>query len=75
MEYFAVQKRNRTIMIKEAADYLGVSRSTLRNWHKSGKLVPRVHPVTKFRYYTLMQLNRFLEKLKAGKQKEIQTSL
>jgi PAS domain S-box-containing protein/excisionase family DNA binding protein len=37
--------------VGEAADYLGVSRSTLRNWDKAGKLRPRRHPQNGYRIY------------------------
>ena len=37
----------------EIAERLGVTPHTIRNWHKSGKLVPEyVDPETNHRYYT-----------------------
>ena len=32
------------LTIGEAAEFLGVSTATLRNWDRSGKLKPRRHP-------------------------------
>ena len=37
--------------VGEAAEYLGVSRATLRNWDKAGKLKPRRHPQNGYRIY------------------------
>src|SRR4029079_14418805 len=37
--------------VGEAADFLGVSRATLRNWDRSGKLKPRRHPQNGYRIY------------------------
>src|SRR3954452_16783158 len=39
------------LTISEAADYLGVSTATLRNWDRSGKLKPRRHPQNGYRIY------------------------
>jgi PAS domain S-box-containing protein len=41
-----------SLSIAEAAEFLGVSVSTLRNWDKSGKLKPRRHPLNKYRIYS-----------------------
>jgi len=37
------------LRIKEAAEYLGVSPNTLRNWGRSGKLAERRHPINDYR--------------------------
>jgi hypothetical protein len=37
--------------IGEAAEFLGVSAATLRNWDRSGKLKPRRHPQNGYRIY------------------------
>src|SRR3954469_6073108 len=39
------------LTISEAADFLGVSTATLRNWDRSGKLRPRRHPQNDYRIY------------------------
>ena len=39
------------LTISEAADFLGVSTATLRNWDRSGKLKPRRHPHNGYRIY------------------------
>src|SRR3954470_22654106 len=39
------------LTISEAADFLGVSTATLRNWERAGKLRPRRHPQNGYRIY------------------------
>jgi PAS domain S-box-containing protein len=39
------------LTISEAAQFLGVSTATLRNWDRSGKLRPRRHPQNGYRIY------------------------
>ena len=49
------------IWIQKAADILNVSKTTLRSWHKKGKLVPAyVHPLTKMRFYNKGDVIKFL---------------
>ncbi len=46
--------------ITEAADYVGVTTNTLRNWEKSGKITVRRHPFNKYRLYRKEDLNILL---------------
>jgi PAS domain S-box-containing protein len=39
------------LTVSEAAEFLGVSTATLRNWDRSGKLKPRRHPHNGYRIY------------------------
>jgi CheY-like chemotaxis protein len=39
------------LTVGEAAEFLGVSTGTLRNWDRSGKLKPRRHPQNGYRIY------------------------
>jgi excisionase family DNA binding protein len=48
------------LKVGEAADQLGVSRSTLRNWDKAGKLRPFRHPVNGYRLYLREELEMLL---------------
>jgi excisionase family DNA binding protein len=41
----------RFLTIGEAAAYLGVTATTLRNWDKTGKLTPHRHPINGYRLY------------------------
>ncbi|MCZ4088763.1 MerR family DNA-binding transcriptional regulator [Sinorhizobium psoraleae] len=43
--------KSRHLTIAEAANLLGVSVSTLRNWDRQGKLKPRRHPINGYRMY------------------------
>src|SRR5688572_2980146 len=44
------------LSVGDAAQYLGVSIQTLRRWDATGKLKPARHPVSKYRYYNLSDL-------------------
>jgi len=50
----------RYVLVAEACRILGVCRQTLYNWHKNGRLVPEVHPITKIRMYDKRDLDTFL---------------
>ena len=47
--------------IKEAAEYLGVSPNTLRNWGRSGKIKEYRHPVNNYRLFKEEELCELLE--------------
>jgi MerR family transcriptional regulator, copper efflux regulator len=49
------------LTIKEAAELLGVSPSTLRNWEKQGKLSTHRNPVNRYRLYRKEDLERLLK--------------
>ena len=51
-----------------AAEFLGISRSTLRNWDKEGKLKPHRHPINSYRLYRHADLVALLKEL-TGKKK------
>ncbi len=53
----------RYLTIKEAAEYLGVSPLTLRNWDKKGKLSPTRHPMNNYRAYDKRDLEALYKKL------------
>lgn len=53
-------KLDRYLRIKEAAEYLGVSPNTLRNWGRSGKLSERRHPMNGYRLYAKEELDALL---------------
>ena len=52
--------------IKDAADMLGVSKLTLRNWDKSGKLIAYRHPISNYRVYKLVELEQLISKMESG---------
>src|SRR3954466_4521556 len=48
------------LTVGEAAEFLGVSTATLRNWDRSGKLTPRRHPQNGYRIYLHQDLEAVL---------------
>ncbi len=48
------------LTVGEAAEFLGVSVSTLRNWDRQGKLKAFRHPVNRYRLYRREDLKRLL---------------
>ncbi len=52
--------------IKEAAEILGVSPLTLRNWDKSGKFKANRHPMNNYRVYKLSSLEHIIEDIEGG---------
>ena len=52
--------------VRKAAQMLGVSVSTLRNWDRSGKLKPVRHPVNGYRLYRLKELADILTAVDRG---------
>jgi MerR family transcriptional regulator, copper efflux regulator len=52
--------------IKEAAEILGVSALTLRNWDKSGKFKANRHPMNNYRVYKLSALRRVIDDIESG---------
>ena len=55
-----MQKLDEYLRIKEAAEYLGVSPNTLRNWGRSGKIPERRHPANGYRLYSRKELDALL---------------
>ena len=49
------------LRISEAADYLGVSPNTLRNWERAGKIVAHRHPVNDYRLFKREDLDAVLK--------------
>lgn len=52
--------------IKEAAEILGVSPLTLRNWDKSGKFRANRHPMNNYRVYKLSALEHIIQDIESG---------
>ena len=48
------------MQIAEAAEFLGVSQNTLRNWHRAGKIKVRRHPVNGYRLFRRADLEALL---------------
>jgi MerR family copper efflux transcriptional regulator len=50
--------------IKQAAEFIGVSESTLRNWGRTGKIVTYRHPLNRYRLYKRDDLETLLREIK-----------
>jgi len=59
------------ITVKDAAEILGVTAATLRNWDKSGRLKARRHPVNGYRIYPLKDVISLQKKITLWPMKEI----
>lgn len=53
------------ITIKDAANILGMSKITLRNWDKSGKLKAHRHPFNNYRVYKTEDIDKVLEMIES----------
>ncbi len=51
------------LRIKDAAEFLGVSPNTLRNWEASGKIKVRRNPMNSYRLYKVSELRKLLENI------------
>jgi len=54
------------INISDAATMLGVSKLTLRNWDKSGKLAAYRHPISNYRVYKVEDLEKLIKQMESG---------
>jgi MerR family transcriptional regulator, copper efflux regulator len=55
--------------IKEAAEIMGVSPLTLRNWDRSGKFPAQRHPMNNYRVYKLSALEEVINDIEGGTNK------
>ena len=55
------------LRISEAAEYLGVSSNTLRNWENAGKIAAHRHPVNGYRLFKKEDLDALLVQLQEGR--------
>ena len=53
--------------VAQAAEFLGVSPSTLRNWDKVGKVKAARHPVNGYRLYRRENLQQLLARVQRRK--------
>jgi excisionase family DNA binding protein len=52
--------------IKEAAQFLGVTPLTLRNWDRNGKLPTTRHPMSNYRIYKTEHLEKLVSDIEVG---------
>ena len=53
-------KLNDFLRVSDAAESLGVSPNTLRNWENAGKIVAHRHPVNGYRLFKQEELDELL---------------
>ena len=58
-----MKKIDEYICIKEAAEFLGVTPNTLRNWEKEQKIQVYRNPQNRYRLYSRDDLEALLEKI------------
>ncbi len=58
------------ISIKEASEMLNVSKLTLRNWDRDGKLTALRHPINNYRVYQLEDIEKIINQIKSGDKPE-----
>jgi DNA (cytosine-5)-methyltransferase 1 len=58
-----MQTANDYLLVNEAAEYLGVSPNTIRNWGRDGKVTEYRHPVNNYRLFKRTELERIRKKL------------
>ena len=51
------------LRIADAAEYLGVSPNTLRNWERAGKIAAHRHPMNDYRLFRREDLDALLKKV------------
>ena len=64
-----MKKLSEYLRISEAAEYLGVSPNTLRNWVNAGKVAAIRHPVNGYRLFKLEDLDALLNKVAKASRK------
>ena len=66
-----MEKLSDYMRISEAADYLGVSPNTLRNWVNAGKIAAVRHPVNDYRLFKRKDLDALLKKVAVASKKRM----
>ena len=59
------------LTIKQAAEILGVTALTLRNWDKQGKLAASRHPLNNYRVYNITDIEKLIKSIDCGKPRSI----
>ena len=63
--FYSMEKKY--VTIRDAAQILGVTPMTLRNWEKKGKLVAYRNPMNNYRIYRLDQIELVMRKMENTK--------
>lgn len=69
IRFYKVMENFRSFLkIKEAAEFLGVTPTTLRNWDRCKKVVSDRHPVNGYRLYRKSDLENLLKQIQSNKE-------
>ena len=49
------------LTVREAAEHLGVSPNTIRNWGRDGKIKEHRHPINNYRLFKAVDLDKLLK--------------
>ena len=66
-----MEKLSDYLRISEAAEYLGVSPNTLRNWVNAGKIAAIRHPVNDYRLFMREDLDALLKQVAVASKKRM----
>lgn len=65
-----MEKLKDFMRISEAAEYLGVSPNTLRNWENAGKIAAHRHPVNGYRLFKQEELDALLRPIQSSEARQ-----
>lgn len=65
LHHVKIPLQKRYLTIKKAAEMLGVTTLTLRNWDKKGKLKALRNPINNYRIYKPEEIELFLRKIES----------
>lgn len=68
-----MEKLDTYLTIKEAAEFLGVSLNTLRNWGRDGKVPMHRNPVNGYRLFKKSDLEQLLRETQQSRSKPSKT--
>lgn len=56
--------RGEFVLVREAAEMLGVCPNTIRSWGDSGKIVEYRHPINDYRMFKRKDINRLIHQMR-----------
>lgn len=59
------------LTVKEAAEFLGVSPNTVRNWGREAKIPEHRHPINNYRLYQQKDLESLLKQLQKPSNRKV----
>lgn len=68
-----MQRLDEFLTVKEAAEFLGVSPNTIRNWGREAKIPEHRHPINNYRLYRRQDLESLLKQLQKPTNRKTKT--